>query len=65
MTDPDLKFPDWSDGPAPPRLSMAEYEAWIVGEILPALHAEGKLTEEELLKDLARNEGAMTEPFRF
>lgn len=64
MIDLDLNFPDWSDHPPPPRLSMAEYEAWIIGEILPALHAAGKLTEEELLKDLARNEGAMTEPFR-
>jgi hypothetical protein len=63
MIDLNLNFPDWSDHPPPPRLSMEEYEAWIVGEILPALHAAGKLTDEEIHKHFARNEGTMTEPF--
>ena len=63
MTDLKLNLPDWSDHPPPPRLSMEEYEKWILEEVLPAAHAAGKLTTEALLEDLARNEGAMKEPF--
>jgi hypothetical protein len=64
MIDSELKFPDWAGHPQPPRLSFEAYEAWIIGEILPALRAAGKLTDEELRKDFDRNEGLMTEAFR-
>ncbi len=64
MIDSELRLPDWSGHPKPPRLSFEEYEAWIIGEILPSLRAAGKLTDEELRKDFDRNEGLMTEPFR-
>ena len=64
MIDAELKFPDWSGHPAPPRMSFEEYEAWITGEILPALRAAGKLSDEELRRDFERNEGLMTEAFR-
>jgi hypothetical protein len=63
MSKSQLKFPDWTGHPPPPRLSFEEYEAWILGEILPTLRAAGKLTDEELRKDFDRNEGLM-EPFR-
>jgi hypothetical protein len=63
MIDLNIKWPDWSDHPPAPRLTMEEYEAWIIGEILPTLHAAGLMTDEALAKDFARNEGAMTEPF--
>ena len=64
MTDTDLTFPDWSGHPPPPRLSFEEYEAWILKEILPALHAEGKMSVPYLRKQFDQNEGRMTEPFR-
>ena len=64
MSKPELSFPDWSDHPAPPRMSLEEFESWIIGEILPALGAAGKLSPEALRKDFEENEGQMTEPFR-
>lgn len=63
MADLDLKFPDWSNHPPAPHLSLEHYEAWIIGMILPRLDAAGKLTREESLLSFKNREGAMKEPF--
>lgn len=63
MIDLDLKFPDWSDHPPAPKLSFAEYEAWVLGFVLPRLAAAGKWTPEAIREDFRERNGTMTEPF--
>lgn len=64
MIDDDLSFPDWSSHPPAPTMSFAEYEAWILGEVVPSLRAEGKMTAEYSRSDFDKNEGLMKESFR-
>ena len=60
MTNPELKFPDLSGHPPPPRLSFEEYQRWIFTEIVPALARQGEMTVEKLRADFQRSEGAVT-----
>jgi hypothetical protein len=57
----DLKLPDFSGHPPPPKLSFEEYEAWIINECIPAAAARGEMTPEKLVADFMNNEGRVTE----
>jgi hypothetical protein len=57
----DLEFPDFSNQPPPPKLSIEQCERWICGEIAPLLAREGKLTREALLADFMNSEGRQKE----
>ncbi|WP_193213212.1 hypothetical protein [Luteolibacter marinus] len=60
----DLKLPDFSGHPRPPRMTFEEYQRWICEEIVPELARRGEMTTEKLREDFMQNEGRMTE-FRY
>ncbi len=60
MTDPPLKFPDWSGHPPPPRMTFEQYQHWICHEIIPALAVRGEMDPDKLIEDFRRNEGSVT-----
>jgi predicted amidophosphoribosyltransferase len=55
----DLDLPDFSDHPPPPRLTLAQYENWVL-EIY-AKSKYPKMSNEEMLAEWMRNEGSQTE----
>lgn len=57
----DLDFPDFSDHPAAPQLTFAQYQRWVCEEIVPDLARRGEMTAEAVLADFLRNEGRQTE----
>lgn len=59
----DLKLPDLSGHPPPPKLSFEQYQQWVCEEIVPALARQGKMTRDELIADFMKNEGRQTEPW--
>jgi hypothetical protein len=55
----DLDLPDFSDHPPPPRLTLAQYEKWVL-----EVYAKSKypnMSHEEMLAEWMRNEGSQTE----
>ncbi|MEI7954917.1 MAG: hypothetical protein WCJ66_07095 [Verrucomicrobiota bacterium] len=59
----DLKFPDFSKHPPPPKLSFEQYQRWVFEEIVPELARCGQMTPSAVLADFMRNEGRQTEPW--
>lgn len=61
MSVPDLKLPDFSGHPPPPKLSFKEYEAWIINECIPAAAARGEMEPTKLIEEFRNNEGRVSE----
>lgn len=61
MSVPDLKLPDFSGHPPPPKLSFEEYEAWIINECIPAAAARGEMEPTKLIEEFRNNEGRVSE----
>ena len=55
----DLEFPDFSDHPPPPQVSLGVYEKWVF-ELL-ASGMRRPMSHEEMLAEWMRNEGSQTE----
>jgi hypothetical protein len=55
----DLEFPDFSDHPPPPQVSLDVYEKWVF-ELL-ASGMRRPMSDEEMLAEWMRNEGSQTE----
>jgi len=55
----DLEFPDFSDHPPPPQVTLDAYEKWVF-ELL-ASGMRPPMTNEEMIADFMKNEGRQTE----
>ncbi len=55
----DLEFPDFSDHPPPPQVTLDVYERWVF-ELL-ACGMRPAMTDEEMLADFMKNEGSQKE----
>lgn len=55
----DLNLPDLSDHPPPPRLTLEQYERWILE--CHRLNERRPMTDEEIIADFMKNEGRQTE----
>lgn len=55
----DLEFPDFSDHPPPPQVTLGVYERWVF-ELL-ASGMRPVMTDQEMIADFMRNEGRQTE----
>jgi hypothetical protein len=55
----DLEFPDFSDHPPPPQVSLDVYEKWVF-ELLDS-GMRRPMSDEEMLAEWMRNEGSQTE----
>ena len=55
----DLEFPDFSDHPPPPQVTLGVYEKWVF-ELL-ASGMRPIMTDQEIIADFMRNEGSQKE----
>ena len=55
----DLEFPDFSDHPPPPQVTLGVYERWVF-ELL-ASGMRPVMTDQDMIADFMRNEGRQTE----
>lgn len=62
MNNLDLQFPDFSDHPPPPQVSLGVYEKWVF-EVF-ARNKRPEMSIDEAVADFMNNEGRMGE-FRF
>jgi hypothetical protein len=59
MKIPEIDLPDFSGHPPPPKMTLAQYEKWVL-----EMYAKSKyptMSHEEMMKEWMRNEGSQTE----
>jgi len=59
MKELDLVFPDFSNHPPPPQVSLDVYERWVLQTFAKSRKAD--MTLDEIRADFMRNEGRQTE----
>jgi hypothetical protein len=55
----EINLPDLSGHPAPPRMDLGTYEAWVRGDA--ATRTRAAMNDQEIIADFMKNEGSQTE----